>query len=344
MRSSVCTNRFLILLFFNPLSGRWGRLGDGSRAGVKLAVCLALIGILLAGGIPAQAQTSNWVTVTSVKDLTGNITLGNGEPLVAGHTYNVSIDVQVPVTNTKLKFNVTLNSLVEPSGYQFWHLGTPQYPGFDASMFTSSLKSVGFEQIVGTVSLSAVFKVPTNLTEVTDNGITLHFSNPGFQLITATQTGGAQPVGEAVEPVSDQSIQTYLSTYQAKSTLVSSGQMDPTYSAFMKSQLDLAQSMFQAGLTEQATLMLNTLTPTALPGPPNSSYVSYVFIAAILLAVLAASLGILYLRSRGTRGYSVGVANEITRQLASLEVMAGRYDKALADQLKSLREKLAEAT
>ena len=59
-------------------------------------------------------------------------------------------------------------------------------------------------------------------------------------------------------------------------------------------------------------------------------------VVIILLAVVA-------LRGRGRHGYSSGLLSEAQKELAVLEVTAAKYDKAMADRLKSIREKLGEA-
>jgi hypothetical protein len=306
---------------------------------------LLLVGLLLASPLSASAQTSNWASVVSTRDLTGNVSLQPTEPLMAGHVYNATIKIVVPSTLSTSNFDVSLNKRLVSNGSQYWYLHTPQYLGYNRSTFTSSLKTVQFNTVQGQLVLSAIFKVPVNLTTVVTKGLTLHFQNSSFPLVTAKYTAPPQSqVGAVVVPVSDQSIQTYLTTYQSKSNLISSGLVGTSYSTLLNSILDLSQSMYKQGLTEQATALLNDFAPSTLPVPPNNSYVSYIVGAVILLAVLAVALALVYLRGRGKQGYSAGVMNEINRQLASLEIIAGRYDKTLADQLKSIREKLTEAS
>jgi hypothetical protein len=304
-----------------------------------------LLGLLILGSIAsaggASAQSTNWVTSVSIKDLTGNQVLQPSAALVAGHTYNATVSIAVPVGSTGATFNVTLNQAVSPNGSQFWYLLTPSYAGYDRATFTSSLRQVSFNWMEGSLVLSAIFKVPLNLTTTYADGLALHLTKQAFPLVVISTTEGS--VGTVGVSVVDQSIQTYLSEYQAASTLISSGQVSPAYSSLLKTELAQAQSMYQAGLTVQATALLESLTPSNLPSPPSDAYVSYVVAAAIVFAVLAVSLGILWARGRGRSGFATGLIDETNRELASLEVVAGRYDRNLADQLKALRDKLSEA-
>ena len=302
---------------------------------------------MLSGGFAtagaASAQSTNWVSVVSIKDLTGNQTLQPGSSLVAGHTYNATVSLAVPVGSTGSTFNVTLNRALAANGSQYWYLLTPGYAGYDRATFTSSLRQVTFNWKEGTLVLSAIFKVPLNLTTTTTaNGLTLHLAQQDFPLIVVTVTGGT--VGTESVSVVDQSIQAYLSDYQTASALITSGQVSASYMSLLNTELAQAQSMYKAGLTVQASALLESLTPSDLPSPPNDAYVSYIVAAAIVFAVLAVSLGILWARGRGRSGFSTGLIDEANRELASLEVVAGRYDKNLADQLKALRDKLSEAT
>ncbi len=323
------------------------RDGDEPLRASFRGAALAVLGLMLVGAFAAAgsaaAQSTNWVSAVSIKDLTGNQALQANSPLVAGHTYNATVTLAVPVGSTGSAFNVTLNGALAPNGSQYWYLLTPTYAGYDRATFTSSLKHVAFNWEEGTLVLSAIFKVPLNLTTTTTaNGLTLHLAKQDFPLVTVTVSGGT--VGTVGVTVVDQSIQTYLSDYQAASTLITSGQVSPAYSSLLKAELAQAQSMYQAGLTAQATALLGSLTPSDLPSPPSDAYVSYVVAAALVFAVLAVSLGILWARGRGKSGFATGLIDETNRELASLEVVAGRYDKALADQLKALRDKLSEAT
>ena len=311
------------------------------RAGSVVVIALLLMVVSVGAGA-ASAQTSNWVSVVSVKDMTGGQTLAMTDPLVAGHTYNTTIKVDVPVGTTGSTFLVALNPKVDANGSQFWYLKTPDYLGYNRSTFTSSLRTVQFNWLQGTLELSAIYKIPLNLTTVVTNGLTLHLTQGGFNLVSVTVSGGA--AGGVSVVVEDQSIQAYLNEYHTASNLISSGQLSSSYAPLMGGVLNLSQSLYKAGLTDQATALLKDVTPSVLPLPPSSSNDLYLMVAVIVIAVLAALFAVGYIRGRSKSGYASAVINETNRELASLEVVASRYDRNLADQLKKLRDKLTEAS
>jgi hypothetical protein len=286
-----------------------------------------------------MAQSTNWSTVSSVKDITGNVTLSSGEPLLAGHTYNVTVNVAVPFTASS-QFQVALNIFMNQSGSQFWYVLTPHYGGYNSSSFTGGQRIVSFSQVSGQLVLATVFTVPQTLTIITSQGITFHYLQQNFTLVTVAV--GSSRVGTVQMNVSDQAIQTYLTDYSQKSTLISSGQIDSAYSQIVNSELAQAQSLYNAGLVEQATSLLVTIDPAAFPAPPNSSFVNYLLIGVVVAAVLAVVFLVLLLRSRGRSGFYDSIASEVQKELAALEVTAAQYDKALADRLKRLRERLGE--
>jgi hypothetical protein len=68
------------------------------------------------------------------------------------------------------------------------------------------------------------------------------------------------------------------------------------------------------------------------------------FGGVVILAVLTVAFAIMATRSRAKRGFSSSIMGDVQRDLASLEVIAVKYDRSLADKLKGLRGKLTEAT
>ena len=311
------------------------------RAGSALIFAL-LLTVSFVGAGAASAQISNWVSVVSVRDMTGGQTLTSTAPLVAGHTYNTTIRIDVPVGTTGATFRVALNQKVDANGSQFWYLKTPGYAGYNRSTFTSSLRTVQFNWIQGSLVLSAIYKIPLNLTTITTNGVVLHLTQGAFNLVQVTVSGGS--AGGVTATVEDQSIETYLNEYHTASNLISSGQVSSSYSSLMSGILNLSQNMYKAGLTDQGTALLEDVTPSVLPTPPSSSNYLYLLVAVIVIAVVAALFAVGYIRGRSKTGYASAVINETNRELASLEVVASRYDKTLADQLKKLRDKLTEAS
>ena len=317
------------------------------KVAIIAVVLIALSGISF--GAVAQS-TSNWVTAVTITDLTGNSAVQPSQPLLAGHAYNVTMTITVPFTQSTSDFSPQINSSLLPHGAFFWYVRTPNYPGYNRTTFASGSHTVNLTQIAGTLVLSGVFTVPLNLTTITGPGLnfTRHVTLNNYPAVTVSVWAQGSPlerskVGQVTVTVEDQTIQTYLTTYQQKSTLLSSGQINSAYSGIVNSVLDEAQALYSLGLPAQGTNLLNTLNPSSFPSPPNTTTSNALLAGVAVAAVVIVLLAILILRGRGKRGYSTGVVSEVQKEMALLEVTAAKYDKALADRLKALRDRLGEA-
>ncbi|HVB95439.1 MAG TPA: hypothetical protein VND41_02405 [Nitrososphaerales archaeon] len=331
------------------------------RLSISLASVLALLAVVTLCGatsVYAQSQTAwtatGWVSSGALFDLTGNSNLASGQPLTAGHSYNMTLQINVPNTSTSTKtFAVSLNPRFGPAVGQsvYWALHTSQYPGYDRTLFTASEKTVDFNYTQGTLKLSAYFQVPVNFTipiakysTPSGNGtITLHLpqNNVIFvSVVPALSTG----TGSFSASVNDQTIQTYLSDYNQTATLVPSGKISSTFQTIVNSILAQAQALNTLGLPDNGTALLNTIVPSAFPVPPSGSLQTGLLVGLAGAVVVIVLLAVLMVRSRGKSGYSVGIINDVQKDLAVLEVTAAKYDRAMADKLKSLRDKLSESS
>src|SRR5229473_2014380 len=106
---------FLMLKSSSPLGLR--RL----RKTVYFAPVLLLLAVVSLSGVPfAHAQSlggwtpNGWISSGTVYDLTGNANLTQGQALVTGHDYNMTLKVTVPNTSTSTpQFQVSLNNLLQ---------------------------------------------------------------------------------------------------------------------------------------------------------------------------------------------------------------------------------------
>ncbi len=223
--------------------------------------------LVIVSSNPASAATS-WASVTVVHDLTGGTTVQPGQALIAGHAYNVTFSIAVPFNQTNSLFQVAINPQMQQQGAQFWFVETPSYAGYDASNFTAGDKTVGFNQIQGQLVLSVEFQVPVNLTVKSASGLILHFPQNNFRLVSVNVSGGSQ-VGNVTLPIQDQTIGTYLNTYQQDSTLIPSGKIASSYSSFVNGVLNQSQSLYTAGLVSQATSLLSVPDFNTVPCSSN---------------------------------------------------------------------------
>ncbi len=320
-------------------------------------VLLAAFGV--SGASPAFAQTqpgwvsSGWISTGTIHDLTGNSELANGQPLLSGHSYNLTIQVNVPNTSTSTpQFQVSVNSWLGPATGQsvYWALHTAQYPGYNRTGFTGG-KTVTFNYVQGSFKMSAYFQVPGNFTiplahysTPSGNGsLTLHLPQNGVALVSVIPVGSTS-TGFFSASVQDQTIQGFTNNYNQTANLIPSGKIPSAYSSLVNPILNESQALNKLGLPDQATTLLGALVPSAFPTPPNNSLQTYLLIGLAAAVVIVVLLAVLMLRSRGKSGYSSALIGEVQKDLAVLEVTAAKYDKAMADKLKSLRDKLSETS
>lgn len=304
-------------------------------------VLLLLILTVVPLATVSRAQSSNWLSTVSIFDITGNAPLQQSQALLAGHSYNMTVQITVPFTQTNSHFFPALNVNLVAHGAQFWYVKTPQYSGYNASSFVPGSRTLDFRQVAGSLVLSSIFEVPLKLTLVNASTLTLHLTRASFALIAVTVSGGAS-VGEMDVNVQDQTIQTYLQTYQAKSSLISSGSIDPAYSSIVNGVLAESQVLYNLGLPDQGTKLLATIDPASFPAPPSTTRSTILLIGVIAAVVVIAFLAVILLRGRGKSGFAAGIVTEVQKELAILEVTAAKYDKQLANNLQAIRNKLGE--
>ena len=331
------------------------------RKSLSFASVLALLTLVSVTGAPfahAQAQvgwtTNGWVSSGTIQDLTGNSNLAVNSALIAGHSYNLTLQISVPNTSTSTKtFEVSLNSAVAaaPSQSVYWVVHNPSYPGYNRTAFTGGSKFVTFNYVQGTVKVSAYFTIPTNFTAPMANystpsgnsSIALHLPQNNVILVAVVPVGSTG-TGSFTASVEDQTIQNYVTAYNQASNYVPAGKIPSAYSSLVNSILNESQVLNKLGLPDQGTSLLNDLMPSSFPLPPNGSLTTDLLAGLVVAVILVILLAVMTLRSRGKSGYSVGIINDVQKDLAVLEVTAAKYDKAMADKLKSLRDKLSESS
>ncbi len=284
---------------------------------------------------------TNWVSLISVSDKTSNTPVPVGQPLLAGHSYNVTLQVDVPFTQSGSNFVLTLDNLMTLTGSQYWYLLTKNYGGYDPASFRPGEKGIQFDQVEGKLQLSVLFSVPADITTKQALGMTYRFLQKDYPVVQVTVTGGSM-VGSQTFNLSDSSIENYLKTADQKSNLVPSGQIDKSYDPLIKAILAQADVIYNLGLPEKATDILNVVNTSNFPAPPSNSLQTVLFGAVALVAIIAVVAFLMFSRANSRASMRASAIDQTRNELASLEITAARFDEALAGQLKSLREKLGE--
>jgi len=328
-----------------------------SRKLISLAMLTALLVSTLAVAIPtasAQGGTewsgTGWVKSATVVDLTGNSPLTQTQAFTAGHSYNVTLQIK-PDTTSSVQFQVSMlaNLTQVPGQAAFFVVKSPNYAGYNRTSFTGGTKVVTFNQVADTLRLAILFQIPTSITNqsASYNYLTgkvtraADLTQNTYPLISIVVIGGSSG-GAFSATIEDQVIQRYLVLYNQTSNLVSSGRISQSYAPLVSSVLAEAQALYNLGYPDEGITLLNTITPQAFPTPPNNSLQTYLFAGLGIAVVLVILLVVIMARGRGKSGYASSVIGEVQKEMAVLEVTAAKYDRALADRLKSLRDRLGE--
>ncbi|MCX6653628.1 MAG: hypothetical protein NTY03_00755 [Candidatus Bathyarchaeota archaeon] len=300
---------------------------------IVLATCLSSPLFTVSG-----AQTG-WISLVSIQDKTSNTSVAIGKPLLAGHSYNITIQVDVPFTQSGSNFDLVLDDSITASGTQYWYLLTKNYLGYNSTTFKPGEKSIRFTQVEGKIQLAVIFSVPATITVKQSLGETYRFMQEDFPLLRVLVTGGST-VGVQSLNISDASIETYLTTVNQKSNLVPSGQIDKSYDSLVKGILTQADVIYRLGQPEKATDILNIVSTSNFPAPPSNSLQTLLIGAVAVIAVAAVVGFLLFSRANSKASMKASAIDDTRNELASLEVTAARYDESLASQLKRLRDKL----
>jgi hypothetical protein len=313
---------------------------NSQRVSKYLVFTLILATFLSSSIVVLGAQ--NWISLVSIQDKTSKTNTPLGQPLLAGHSYNITIQIDVPFTQGGSNFDVVLDNAMTSSGTQYWYLLTKNYGGYDSTTFTPGERSIRFTQVEGKIQLAILFSVPADVTVKQSLGVTYRFLQKDFPLVQISVTGGSN-VGVQSFNLSDASIENYLTTVNQKSNLVQAGQIDKSYDPLVNGILAQADVIYTLGLPEKATDILNVISTSNFPAPPNNS-LQTILIGAVVLVAVAAALGFLmFSRANSKAAMKQSAIDDTRNQLAGLEVTAARYDESLASELKKLRDKLEEA-
>ena len=313
---------------------------NSQRVSKYLVFTLILTTFLSSSVVVLGAQ--NWISLVSVQDKTSKTNVPIEQPLLAGHSYNITIQIDVPFTQGGSNYDVALDNKMMSSGTQYWYLLTKNYGGYDSTTFTPGEKSIRFKQVEGKIQLAILFSIPADVTVKQSLGMTYRFMQKNFPLVQVIVTGGSN-VGVQNFNLSDASIENYLTTVNQKSGFILAGQIDKSYNSLVNGILAQADVIYLIGLPEKATDILNVISTNNFPAPPNNSLQMILMGAVAVVAIAAIFCFLMYSRANTKSSLKTSAIDDARNELASLEVTAARYDESLSSQLKRLRDKLEEA-
>ncbi|WP_338602148.1 hypothetical protein V6M85_01615 [Sulfolobus tengchongensis] len=290
--------------------------------------------------INSQTTSSSWISSIQIYDVTTASKVINTSELIAGDTYNVTLDISVPFSNPSNLFYISLNPVLQRYGAQFWYILTPTYQGYNATNFKPTSYTVSFTQYTGTLVVSVVFTIPSNLTEIGElNGIVLQKPQ---QINIVSITVGESTVGQYTPTIVSQEILEYNQLYSKALTLIQTGQISSQYKALVQSILNNASALYSQGLVSQAISELEVINPSYFPSPPSYTITYAVIGVAVVLAIVAVFGFIMYTRAKGNYDELDRKTKDIIKELSSMKVVAARYDKNLAEEIEKLINSLSK--
>jgi len=178
--------------------------------------------------------------------------------------------IELPFTQNTSIFVLNLDENMTRSGPQYWYLLTTNYTGFEPTIYTPSENIIAFIQVEGEIQLSVLFSIPQNATIKQKGDITFRFIKTDQKLIQVKVDGGAT-VGSLTHDISDSAIENYINTAEQKINLIPNGQIDKSFEPLVTSILAKADKIYKIGLPEEATKILDAITPTLFPPPPDTT-------------------------------------------------------------------------
>ncbi len=302
---------------------------------------LATVLLFAYGSLHVYAQaTQSWNMSYSIRDQTDNRDLQKDEPLIAGHSYTITMTIQVPQTQPGGTFMLSLNSRMKMVGTQVWNI-LGQYGGFDPAISNPASYQIGFKQVQGSLQISVTFAVPQDYAVVNILGSVV-IRQPREDVIITVFIPGGSVVGAVKLRVIDASIQTYEKLYNDKKNLIATGAIDRAYEPFINSLLNLASSLAGQGLYDQASDLLRSIDPSKIPQPPSSIPLLGLIGGVVALAAVAAVLFIMMSRARVSRDEALAKIRDARNRVAGIKVRAQKFDKVLAQEIEELEKILGE--
>ena len=199
------------------------------------------------------------------------------------------------------------------------------------SLSNPNSATADFGWVKGTVEVVCYGKIPTSAVK----------SAPvRFTLVQLAVAGG--DVLDQIKPyMYNAEMGNYQSLLQAKEdklqSLRDSG-VSAGYVELFSNVIEQAKAEFAGGYVDNAVALLNALDVSA---EPASAVMESLFLPIIVIvAVVAAVLGFLFLRARGKIKYVLLILEDQIKDLEGLTLRASKIDRTIASSLDSIKDRL----
>ena len=278
-----------------------------------------------------------WITEYTVQDSTGNLLLRvefeAGEavinetysPILAGSELTVAFTINVFAGGSG-KLQLTTNMQHSSLHSLFWESDSLNY-----SLSNPNAATTTFDWTKGTLEVVCYGKISSSAVKATP---------VQFTLVQLSISGG--DVLDQIKPyIYNAEMGNYASLLQAKQdklqSLKDSG-VSPGYIELFENVIEQAQAEFEDGYVDNAVALLNALS---VSNEPASAVMESLFLPIIVvLIVLVAVAGFLFLRARGKIKYVLLVLEDQIKDLEGLTLRASKLDRTIASSLDSVKDRL----
>lgn len=308
---------------------------------VAISICLFLL-LSIVSVTPAHcaAGEGEWITKYTIEDAKTGALLIEADfeagtnvtsyaPILPGAELKVTFTVNVVISGGTLKLGT---SMLQPTvSSVYWSLETVDY-ATNFVDYNPNSKTITFNAVSGTFEMTCTGRV-------NNYGPTTTFPVP-LNVVLLTSSGG--DVLDYIKPnVVNAEMDVYYKLLEQKEdklqSLKDSG-VAAGYVELFENVIDQAKALAAAGYSENAVDLLNALD---VASEPMSNVMELIYLPLIVvIAVIAAVAGFMFLRARGKNNYLLLVLEDQIKDLEGLTLRASKIDRTLSSSLDSVKERL----
>ena len=306
---------------------------------VTITLCLFLL-LTIVSVVPTYgAGEGEWITKYRIEDSSTNQLLmevdfatGTNKsyaPILPGAELTVTFTVNVVVSGGKLRLSTSM--LHSQLSSTFWNLVTANYTTNFIS-YNPNSAAVEFNAVKGSFDMICTGKIrnygPTTVFPVPV--VVVQLSSSGGDILDYIKPN---VVNAAMDEFNKLLAQREEKLQSLKDSGVAAG-----YVELFSNVIDEAKAIAAQGYVDSAVAVLNAL---AVSAEPASSFLEALFLPLlVVVAVVAAAAGFLFLRARGKIRYVLLVLEDQIKDLEGLTLRASRIDRTLSSNLDSVKDRL----
>lgn len=301
---------------------------------ISICFLLLLTVVSLTPAYGADVEEGEWITKYTVKDSTGKLLMEFDSETGLNETYSqilAGMDVTVEFTIDIFAGGSGSLSLTTKMQHSKLHTTFWEVDSLNYSLSNPNSNTATFDWVKGTVEMTCYGMIPTSAVKTV----------PVKYTLVQLSISGGDVLDQIAPYVYNAEMGNYASLLQAKQeklqSLKDSG-VSAGYVELFENVIEQAQAEFAEGYVDNAVALLNALDVSA---EPASAVMELLFLPIIIVvAVLAAVFGFMFLRVRGKIKYVLLVLEDQIKDLEGLTLRASKLDRTIASSLDSVKDRL----